>query len=185
MEASIRCYRSWSPRSVPILHLASSLLRWIHSDLSMRLWSFRHHLPLRVSARAQMKLLMTSGQTLGLLLRDLGVPSSGIEVVASNCCNSRYADIRYSSSSHGRLSMVELSFVSRFEWVEAARLVFFSEAWGDCWIVVVWPGRNSKLGSRSNDVPAFSGCKCHYFKAWQLNPHRPHRHEFQTIHTVY
>ena len=48
-DESIRCYRSSSPQSVPILRLAFSLLRQRCSGLSTRLWRFRHHLSMRIS----------------------------------------------------------------------------------------------------------------------------------------
>ena len=43
-QASIRCDRFWSPRFVPILRLASSLLRQRCSGPSTTLWRFQHHL---------------------------------------------------------------------------------------------------------------------------------------------
>lgn len=136
---SIPCDQSWSLRSVPILHLASLLLRRRCSGPSMRIWLFRHHLSVRVSLAIQMILVSANGQTFGFLLRDFGVPSSGVKVVTSNCCN-RYSDISYSTSSHGR------SLLVMFGTVEGA---IFYKIFPDAGELVVWCWRTSKLGSPS------------------------------------
>ena len=57
-----------------------------------------------------MALVIANRHTLGFLLRDFRVASCSVEVVASDCCD-RQADIRNSTSSHGRLLLMKLSIV--------------------------------------------------------------------------
>lgn len=53
----------------------------------------------------QVLLVIANGHTFGFLLRDFGVPSSGVKVVTANCCN-REANVSYSASSHGKFLLI-------------------------------------------------------------------------------